>query len=232
MVVDDFIPCIDNKPAFTLSAGGLMWQLIYEKACAKKAGSYDALSTTRRGGIAINTPEIAIPAHVCTSARREYAIKEFLNAGASAAALSGHEMVLEEFSEFFKDTPVPEACLDGVSRAMDAVGNHEKFSIPLRAPALSLKLNSDTLIHVEASRDKASSEGQMVVCICEVGQYSWKMVRGKVASDGQDTIVLDLLLKATGARYVVFVGTPVTSAAVADINLDIATDKEVVMGHA
>lgn len=233
VIVDDFIPCIEGQPAFTQSAGGLMWPLIYEKAVAKLTGCYDALSNIRRGGQAPNTPQIDLPARVCTSARREYAIREFLGTCASAAALSGHDHVLEEFSEFFADTPRPADCLDGVARAMDSMGNHEKYSIPLRAPALSVKINSDTLIHVEATRPKAQgSEGKMVLCICEVGDHSWRLLRGKVATEGQDSASLDLKLKATGKKFIVFTGTPVTSAMVADITLDITTDTQVDITHA
>jgi ankyrin repeat protein len=232
VVIDDFIPAVDGLPQFTKSTSGLMWPLLYEKAMAKVAGCYDSLSTIRRGELARNTPDIKLPPEASQSARREYCVKEFLNASLSAAALSGHEQSLDEFATFFKETPKPEKHLDGLARAMNTVGNHDKFSFPLRTPALSVKINSTTLIHVDCVRDSRTSQGKMVVCICEVGEHSWKMISGKVAEDGVAAIDLDAVLPATGNKYIVFAGTPVSSAALTDINLDIATDTEVEIDYA
>jgi hypothetical protein len=229
VVIDDFVPAVDGEPQFTKSADGLMWPLLYEKAMAKKAGCYDALSTIRRGGMAPNTPSIEslkLPADATPSARRAYAIKEFLSSSLSAAALSGHERVLDEFSTFFKDTPKPAQFLDGLARAMSSVGSYEKYSFPLRTPALSVKVNSDTMLHVEASRADAL-DGKMVVCVCEVGPASWKMLRGKVAQPDEQTVDLDVFLPATANNFIVFVGTPVSQAAVADIALNVSSDKEI-----
>merc|ERR1711935_404940 len=47
VMVDDFVPAIDGKPISLESASGMMWPLIYEKACAKVAGSYQALAALR-----------------------------------------------------------------------------------------------------------------------------------------------------------------------------------------
>merc|ERR1711959_187346 len=47
VMVDDFVPAIDGKPISACSKSGMMWPLIYEKACAKVAGSYQALSALR-----------------------------------------------------------------------------------------------------------------------------------------------------------------------------------------
>lgn len=233
VIIDDFVPAVDGAPQFTKSNSGLMWPLLYEKAMAKVAGCYDALSTIRRGGTFANTPATPeLPAWATPSERRKYTIAEYLNAPLSAATISGHDQALEEFAAFFKDTAQPEKALDGKSKAMSSVGNYEQFSFPLRTPALSIKVNSDTLINVDCKRDAKTAHGKMVVCVCEVGVHAWKMVSGKVAAEGTTAVVLDLSLKATGNKYIVFCGTPVSSAAVSDITLDIASDKEVEIAYA
>jgi len=227
VVIDDFVPSFDGQPEFTKSASGLMWPLLYEKAMAKLAGCYDALSTIRRGGHikgSRNVEDIALPEDVCTSARREYAIREYLDSAISAAALSGHDGDLEEFAAFFKETEKPAKYLDGEAHAMSSVGAYEQFSFPLRAPAISVKINDNTNIHVECARDPKCAEGKMVVCVAEVTPVSWRMVGGKVCNDGEVSVELDIYLRATGNPYVVFVGTPVSDAAVADVTLDIASD--------
>ena len=43
MTVDDLIPCIDGKPAFSRNRGNELWVMIMEKAYAKLYGSYFAL---------------------------------------------------------------------------------------------------------------------------------------------------------------------------------------------
>lgn len=45
VIIDDFIPCINKKPAFTSSSGNEYWALLIEKAYAKLAGSYAAIES-------------------------------------------------------------------------------------------------------------------------------------------------------------------------------------------
>jgi calpain-15 len=40
IIVDDFIPCKKNKPAFSRANGNEIWVLLLEKAYAKAYGSY------------------------------------------------------------------------------------------------------------------------------------------------------------------------------------------------
>ena len=40
-MIDDFIPCIDDVPAFSSHSNGDIWILLLEKACAKINGSYE-----------------------------------------------------------------------------------------------------------------------------------------------------------------------------------------------
>jgi calpain-15 len=47
VVVDDFLPCLENKPAFSKGVENDLWLLILEKAWAKIHGSYDRI---RRSG--------------------------------------------------------------------------------------------------------------------------------------------------------------------------------------
>merc|ERR1711934_1019879 len=121
VVIDDFVPAVSGLPEFTKSETGLMWPLLYEKACAKLAGCYDALSTIRRGAVP-GMPTVTLPEAATPSARRAYSVNEFITPCLSAATLSSHEAVLEEFAQFFMATSRPELSLDGVSRAMSAVG--------------------------------------------------------------------------------------------------------------
>jgi hypothetical protein len=231
VVVDDFVPAVNGLPEFTKSASGLMWPLIYEKACAKLAGSYDALSAMRRGEATPGMPEVKLPAVACPSERRAFAVKEFIQPALAGAALSGHSRVLEEFAQFFMATQKPGACMDGVSRAMASVGDYSKYSFPLRAPALNVKVNSDTIVNVDATRDASAAEGKLVLCICEVTEHSWRLLSGTVAADGAESAELTIELKATGNNNIVFCGTPV-SEAVPDIELNISSDKEIEINHA
>ena len=43
VVVDDYVPCLDNKPLFVKPDQNGMWGLILEKAWAKLHGSYEVM---------------------------------------------------------------------------------------------------------------------------------------------------------------------------------------------
>ena len=43
IVLDDFIPCKDYRPAFSSANGNELWVLLLEKAWAKLHGSYDRI---------------------------------------------------------------------------------------------------------------------------------------------------------------------------------------------
>jgi len=234
VIIDDFVPAIDGQPQFTRSESGLMWPLLYEKACAKLAGNYDALSSIRRGGLMSGVPAVILPEAACPSERRAWCVKEFINPCLCAAALSNHKQVLQEFAQFFMDTVRPAVALDGTSRAMNAVGNYERFSFPMRTPALCVKVNSDTLLMVECEREATPVGEVMVVCVCEVSDNSgtWRLLSGTVAQKEQLNIELHLELHATGNKYIVFAGTPVSSSAVPSIDLNVSTNKEVEITYA
>jgi hypothetical protein len=229
VVIDDFVPAVDGLPQFTASHSGLMWPLLYEKACAKLAGCYDALSTIRRGGRVPGTPNVTIPAAACPSARRAHSIQEFITPALSSAALSNHGNVLEEFARFFMQTAKPEKALDGEARAMNAVGNYEKFSFPMRTPALNVKVNSDTMVKVEVDRDATPNGEIMVVCVCEVTEHTWRLLAGTVADKDNLKAELNLELKVTGNKYIVFAGTPVNNDVVPNINFNVSSSKEIEM---
>lgn len=42
VAIDDYFPCKDGKPAFSLSNGSELWVLIMEKAWAKVCGNYES----------------------------------------------------------------------------------------------------------------------------------------------------------------------------------------------
>jgi len=210
-----------------------MWPLLYEKACAKLAGCYDALSTIRRGAVP-GMPTVTLPETATPSARRAYSVNEFITPCLSAATLSSHEAVLEEFAQFFMATSRPELSLDGVSRAMSAVGLYEKYSFPMRTPALCVKVNSDTQLLVEAEREETPNGEKMVVCVCEVSEQTgtWRLLQGTVCEKTELQAELALELRATGNKYIVFAGTPVSNAAVPEVKLNLQTSKEVEISYA
>lgn len=43
ILLDDYFPCYDNKPAFSNSVGEELWVLLLEKAYAKVFGGYDKI---------------------------------------------------------------------------------------------------------------------------------------------------------------------------------------------
>jgi|TARA_B110000305_G_C19172102_1_gene507797 calpain-15 len=43
IVLDDFVPCKDHRPAFSSANGNELWVLLLEKAWAKLHGSYDRI---------------------------------------------------------------------------------------------------------------------------------------------------------------------------------------------
>ena len=43
MLIDDYIPCIDGRPAFSSANGNELWVIILEKAWAKLHGSYERI---------------------------------------------------------------------------------------------------------------------------------------------------------------------------------------------
>jgi calpain-15 len=49
VTIDDYVPCVDDKPIFTKPKGNEMWVLLLEKAFAKLVGSYAELE----GGLAL-----------------------------------------------------------------------------------------------------------------------------------------------------------------------------------
>jgi ankyrin repeat protein len=227
VVVDDFVPAVDGQPQFTKSTNGLMWPLIYEKACAKKAGCYDALSAIRRGQAAPNTPDVKLPAVACPSARRAFAVKEFLGPALSGAAISRHDNVLSEFAQYFMEQAMPSVSMDGNCIPFSSVGNYEKFSFPLRTPAQAMKINSYTNLHVTCERQADAADGKMVVCICEAGEHAWRLVAGKVADDDVLKCELDVALNANPNDYILFCGTPANTKAFSDIELTVEADTAV-----
>jgi len=230
VIIDDFIPCVDGKPQFTCSEHNLMWPLLYEKACAKLQGSFDALSSIRRGNqltkniAGIVKPEL--PASGCPTTRRAEAIQEFIKP-CLQAAVTANSLALDEFAAFFMATQKPEKSLDGSPRPMTTVGSYEKYSFPMRTPAISLKVNSDTWVHVEASRESTPLGEKMIVCLCEITENSWRILRATVAEKDSLFTEFNVELKATGNKYIVFAGTPSASDWVPQIELNVSSTKEI-----
>jgi hypothetical protein len=46
VVVDDFLPCLDNVPIYAKARSGALWCSFVEKALAKILGGYEMLSST------------------------------------------------------------------------------------------------------------------------------------------------------------------------------------------
>ena len=49
IVIDDFIPCRNNKPAFSKAKDKELWVILLEKAYAKMYGNYDKIEAGLTG---------------------------------------------------------------------------------------------------------------------------------------------------------------------------------------
>merc|ERR1712216_76093 len=119
-----------------------------------------------------------------------------------------------------------------MGRAMTSVGNYERYSFPLRTPSLCVKVNSDTILHVEATREQTPMGEKMVICVCEQTEHTWRLMAGTVAEKESLSAELSLELKATGNKYIVFAGTPVSGDAVPSIDLNVMSNNEVEITYA
>merc|ERR1711865_305091 len=131
VLVDDFVPAIDGKPISAVSASGMMWPLIYEKACAKVAGSYQALSALRHGDSTLSQAMVSsLPDNMNASSRRQHEVNNFITPCLSAAMLGGfasNDQSLASFAEFFSQPEFGDTSnfMDGESRPMTTVGNFD-----------------------------------------------------------------------------------------------------------
>eukprot|EP00658_Telonema_sp_P-2_P009203 TRINITY_DN13466_c0_g4_i2.p1 TRINITY_DN13466_c0_g4~~TRINITY_DN13466_c0_g4_i2.p1 ORF type:complete len:1781 (+),score=495.49 TRINITY_DN13466_c0_g4_i2:171-5513(+) len=230
VIVDDFVPAIDGKPISACSASGMMWPLIYEKACAKVAGSYQALSALRHGE-AVVSPEmqISLPDTVSASSRRAHEIHRFVAPSISAAVANGYADDLGRFAEFFAGVEPPSHMLEGASRPMSLVGTFDRMEFSMRAPSKIVKVNVPTTVRIECSYSlEVSGRCTVAVCVAELTSQKWKLVRGSVSTLGQTSVVIETGLEATGNRYLVFVGTPENQTeAEPELTLDILSDQPV-----
>merc|ERR1740130_468334 len=151
VLVDDFVPAIEGKPISAFSESGMMWPLIYEKACAKVAGSYQALSALRHGEKTIverHTQKTSMPDRMQASSRRQYEVEKFMSPCLSAAMLGGfasNDQALASFASEFGDRSKVDRSkmLDGESRPMTTVGNFDMMQFPIKSPTKMVKVTSD-----------------------------------------------------------------------------------------
>jgi len=215
VLVDDFVPAIDGKPISAVSASGMMWPLIYEKACAKVAGSYQALSALRHGDTTLSQAMVSsLPDNMHASSRRQHEVNNFITPCLSAAMLGGfasNDQSLASFAEFFSQPEFGDTSnfMDGESRPMTTVGNFDMMQYPIRSPSRIVKVNGNTNVWVECSFS-ASTAGTCTVALCvvELANDKWRLVKGTVSTAGTTSVVIEAQLEANGNKYLVFVGTP------------------------
>jgi hypothetical protein len=209
-----------------------MWPLIYEKACAKKAGCYDRLSAIRRGEPVFGMPTIQLPADACPSARRGETVQTFLTPALSAATISGAQNAIEDFAMNWMEAPIEHPSFPDVGKStgtmslpMVEVGEYAKYSFPLRTPTISVKISQDTWIKVECT---ASEElwTRLIVCVVEVSENTWRLHQGVVAEVGTSGVTLETHLKASGSTFLVFAGTPASEEGSPSFELELAGDAD------
>jgi len=242
VLVDDFVPAIEGKPISAFSESGMMWPLIYEKACAKVAGSYQALSALRHGEKTIverHTQKTSMPDRMQASSRRQYEVEKFMSPCLSAAMLGGfasNDQALASFASEFGDRSKVDRSkmLDGESRPMTTVGNFDMMQFPIKSPTKMVKVTSDTQIRAECSYS-ASAAGTCTVALCvvELVADAWRLVKASVSTAGQTAVVVETTLTARGNKYLVFVGTPTNKTGNSpDLHLAIDSDMQMeIMDH-
>merc|ERR1711918_158086 len=84
---------------------------------------------------------------------------------------------------------------------------------PIRSPSKIVKINTDTMVRAECTYS-ASTAGTCLVglCIVELSNNVWRLIKGSVSSHGQTSVVVEAELAARGNQYLIFVGTPKNEA--------------------
>jgi len=234
VVVDDFVPAIDGKPVTVCSKSNNIWPLIYEKACAKVAGSYQALSALRHGELSLSQGG-GLADNMHSSTRRQHEVNNFLTPSLTVARLGGFasdEESLARFAEEFSragDVDLSKM-LKGQSRPMTTVGNFDMMQFAIRSPAKILALKTDTWIKAECTLSQATADTCTVsLCVAEIlSTNKWRLVSGSVSTHGQTSVVVEVPLEANGSKFLVFVGVPSgTGREEPEIALEISFDEEV-----
>jgi len=240
VMVDDFVPAIDGKPISLESASGMMWPLIYEKACAKVAGSYQALAALRHAEKTIIDGHSSLPDRMQASSRRQHEVNNFISPCLSAAMLGGfasNDQALASFACEFGDSTKSESnqMLDDLLRPQSGsqppstIGNFDMMQFPIKSPAKVVKVTADTNIRAECSYS-ASAAGTCTVALCvvEIANDNWRLVKASVSTAGQTSVVVETTLEASGNRYLVFVGTPTNKTGIEhELHLVIDSDLKI-----
>lgn len=226
VIVDDFVPAIDGRPISACSESQMMWPLIYEKACAKVAGSYQALSALRHNEITISSDlKIDLPA--------ESEVHNFVAPCLSAAALLGCD--IGDFAQEFKDPQYLEDCREGISSwdsgsTTTTVGTFNSMQFHMCPPSKFVKVNVDTNVHIECNySQETAGQHQVAVVVLEMtDKMTGRMIRGSVSDKGQTSVVVVASLEATGNRYLVYVGSTCDiTDTMPELDLEILSDTEV-----
>jgi hypothetical protein len=240
VIVDDFVPAIDGKPISACSKSGMMWPLIYEKACAKVAGSYQALSSLRHNEATADASiSLDQPVALIQNSRRDAEIGNFTAPAVAAATLAGFGDDLSRFASYFSEQTYNPEPLEKEPVPL-TLGAFKTTQFALRAPAKILKINADTTVHIECSySQETSGQCQVTVCLFEMAHHpppfdpqdpKWRMISGNTSQFGQKSVVIETRLEAqSGFPYLVVVGTPVNNGeGEPDLKLEILADNDTV----
>jgi len=230
VVVDDFIPCIDGRPAFTNCTEEDFKALIIEKAYAKLFGSYEALLAS--WSKADPTPgaegqEIAITdfatsrlrSLMCSPIGRR--MKE--NGELSLDTISNH-FAGQEMPNF--SPPIPKNDTDGGNNAMTSVGSHATGC----NPSYSVVVPTDGVLLVTVSQNEGAQPLTGSVDVYSETGASWMFVGSKDCNQ-QEGFELEVPVPAAGSPYIVLPSLGPDSGYTLEIAATVEVSVRPMMGH-
>lgn len=202
VVVDDFIPCIDGRPAFTNCTAEDLQALIIEKAYAKLFGSYEALLASWSKAdptLGAEGQEIAITDFATSR------LRSLMCSPIGRRMKDNGELSLDTISNHFAGLEMPNFALhtpkndtDGSQNAMTAVGSQATGC----NPSYTVVVPTDGVLLITVSQNAGAQPLTGSVDVYSETGASWMFVGSKDCNH-QEGFELEVPVPAAGSPYIV-----------------------------